>query len=105
RVVVAVIDLCVVDGSSFYFDVLKDRLYTFKNDSHERRSAQTVLHAILSALLRLLCPILSFTTEEVWQIGLERRHWGEESVFLADFPSARPEWKDAGLEEKWSRLL
>ena len=104
RVVVAVIELCMVDGSSFYFDVLKDRLYTFKKDSLERRSAQTVLHRILESLLLLLAPVLSFTSEEVWRIGLERGQWKGESVFLSDFPEASPEWKDAALEEKWSRL-
>jgi isoleucyl-tRNA synthetase len=60
-------NFCIVDMSSFYLDVLKDRLYTFKSDSVERRAAQWVLYRILSAMTRLMAPVLSFTAEEVWQ--------------------------------------
>ena len=55
-----------VDLSSIYFDVLKDRLYTSAAKSKARRSAQTALYRLLDALVRLLAPIMSFTTEEVW---------------------------------------
>ena len=58
---------CVVDLSAFYFDVIKDRLYTYAADSAGRRSAQTALWRISEAMVRLLAPILSFTCEEVWQ--------------------------------------
>ena len=63
----SIYNFCVVDMSSFYLDVLKDRLYTFKSDSGERRAAQWVLYRILSTMTRLMAPILSFTAEEVWQ--------------------------------------
>ena len=62
----AVYDFATVDLSSIYFDVLKDRLYTSATKSQARRSAQTALYRLLDALVRLLAPILSFTTEEVW---------------------------------------
>jgi isoleucyl-tRNA synthetase len=75
---------CTVDLSALYFDVLKDRLYTTATKSHARRSAQTALHRLLGALVRLLAPIMSFTSEEVWQ------HMGRtDSVHLAYFPEPR----------------
>ena len=104
RVAVAVIEFCILDCSSFYFDILKDRLYTLKKDSLERRSAQTVLHHMLSSLLPLLAPILPFTAEETWLLGREDSLWKEESVFLSDFPSLMNEWKDDGLEARWNQV-
>ena len=58
---------CVVELSAFYFDMLKDRLYTYAPNSRARRSAQTAIWRIGEALVRLLAPIMSFTCEEVWQ--------------------------------------
>ena len=83
----AVNDFCVVDLSAFYFDVLKDRLYTYAPNSAGRRSAQTAMWRILEAMARLLAPILSFTCEEVWQF-LPRVDGRVESVHLATFPDA-----------------
>ncbi len=57
---------CTVDLSSLYLDILKDRLYVEHVGGPIRRSAQTALHLILSALIRLMAPILAFTAEEVW---------------------------------------
>jgi isoleucyl-tRNA synthetase len=93
---------CVVDMSSFYLDILKDRLYTFRRDSPERRAAQWVLNEILMTMTRLMAPVLSFTAEEVWQFVREKP---AESVFLASFPEAKREFMDPGLEEKWERLI
>ncbi len=81
----AVNDFCVVDLSAFYFDVLKDRLYTYAPNSPGRRSAQTAMWRILEAMVRLLAPILSFTCEEVWQF-LPKVKDRPESVHLATFP-------------------
>jgi len=75
-----------VDLSAFYFDVLKDRLYTYAPNSRGRRSAQTAIWRIGEALVRLLAPILSFTSEEVWQ-HLPQVSGRVESVHLALFPS------------------
>ena len=60
-------EFAIVDLSSFYLDVLKDRMYTFAPTSQARRSAQTVLWQITEALVRLVAPILSFTADEVWE--------------------------------------
>src|SRR5206468_6989820 len=62
----AVYDCATVELSSIYFDVLEDRLYTAAPKSLARRSAQTALHRLALALVRLFAPILSFTMEEVW---------------------------------------
>ena len=97
----AIYQFCIIDMSSFYLDILKDRLYTFATDSKERRSAQAVLCNILKTLTKLIAPILSFTAEELWQhIPGEK----EESVFLSDFPEADEDFMDAELEKKWARL-
>jgi isoleucyl-tRNA synthetase len=85
RVYHAVNEFAIVDLSSFYIDVLKDRLYTFAPTSHARRSAQTVLWQITEALVRLVAPILSFTADEVWEY-LPTVAGREASVHLALFP-------------------
>ena len=76
---------CSVDLSSLYLDILKDRLYCEKKDGLKRRSAQTTLHLILTSLVKLMAPILSFTAEEVWQ-EFKHSESGIPSVHLAAFP-------------------
>jgi isoleucyl-tRNA synthetase len=76
---------CVVDLSAFYFDVIKDRLYTYAPDSVGRRSAQTAVWRICEAMTRLLAPILTFTCEEVWR-HLPKIADRLDSVHLAKFP-------------------
>ena len=78
-------DFCAVDMSNIYFDVLKDRLYTAAPNSRARRSAQTAVWRIGEALVRLLAPVMSFTTEEVWSF-LPKISGRQESVHLAYFP-------------------
>ena len=79
-------NFCIVDLSAFYFDVLKDRLYISAPKSQGRRSAQTTIWRIGETLVRLLAPITSFTSEEVWQY-LPRLGGRPDSVHLAQFPS------------------
>ncbi len=106
RVYHAVNEFCIVDLSSFYLDVLKDRMYTFAPTSHARRSAQTVLWQITETLVRLVAPILSFTADEVWDYlpAVEGR---EASVHLAQFP--KPEEVFSGdpakLLEEWKQIF
>jgi isoleucyl-tRNA synthetase len=76
-----------VDLSAQYFDILKDRLYTFPRSSRERKSAQTALWRIGEALLRLVAPILSFTADEAWQF-MPAMLSRPESVHLALLPNA-----------------
>ncbi len=78
-----IVELCATDLSAVYFDIAKDRLYAEAAADRRRRSTQTALHAIVSALLRLFAPIMSFTAEEAWQHVPER---DAASVFLTDMP-------------------
>jgi len=104
RVYHAVNDFCIVDLSAFYLDVLKDRLYTFAPRGLERRSAQTVLWRIAEALVRLLAPILTFTSDEVWE-HLPPISDRPASVHLALFPRADELGAaDPVLMEEWRRL-
>jgi isoleucyl-tRNA synthetase len=97
----AVYKFCIMDMSSFYLDILKDRLYTFRSDSKERVAAQVVLSNILISLTKMIAPILSYTAEEVWgHIPGDK----EESVFLTDFPEVNTDFIDNELEEKWEGL-
>ena len=80
--------------SSVYFDILKDRLYTFAPKSVGRRSAQTALYDILDKLARLVAPILAFTADEIWESIPGRR---EASVHLAEFPSVEEQAGDKEL--------
>jgi isoleucyl-tRNA synthetase len=96
------IELCAVDLSAFYMDVLKDRLYTAKRNGKARRSAQTALHHILHSLLRLVAPVLSFTAEEAWKYLPDRTG---ESVHLSRFPSAEDLPVDKELLAKWQKIL
>jgi isoleucyl-tRNA synthetase len=76
-----VYDFIVSTLSSFYLDIIKDRLYVEAKEGKKRRSAQTVLFELTKNLAVILSPVLSFTTEEVW-----RELFGGDSIFLADFP-------------------
>jgi len=67
------VGFCSEDLGSFYLDILKDRLYTIGENSQARRAAQSALHHITQAMMRLMAPILSFTANEIWQtLGLDR---------------------------------
>jgi isoleucyl-tRNA synthetase len=88
RVYHAIHDFCVVDLSSFYYDVLKDRLYTKAAKSKSRRSAQTAVWKITGALVRLIAPILVFTAEEIWKY-LPKTPGEHESVHMALFSEER----------------
>ena len=98
----AVNGFCTVEMSAFYLDILKDRVYTSKKDSVERKSAQTVMYLILDSLVRLMAPVLSFTSDEVWGYMPGER---EASVHLAQFPALNSEWKDDRLVERWERIM
>jgi isoleucyl-tRNA synthetase len=106
RVYHAVNEFAIVDLSSFYLDVLKDRMYTFAPSSHARRSAQTVLWQITKALVRLVAPILSFTADEVWDY-LPQVEGREASVHLAQFPKPEEVFSEdpSELLSEWKQLF
>jgi len=100
----AIHKFCVVDMSNFYLDVAKDTLYAEQPDGAARRSVQTVLYRIADTLLRLLVPVLAFTTEEVYAY-LRKPAGAPPSVQLLEMPCFDPQLTDPALEEKWQRLL
>ena len=106
RVYQAVNEFAIVDLSSFYLDVLKDRMYTFAPTSQARRSAQTVLWQITEALVRLVAPILTFTADEIWE-HLPAVEGRPISVHLALFPKPEEIFSEAPEEllKEWNRLL
>ncbi len=106
----AIHNFCVIDMSSIYLDILKDRLYTAKADSTERRASQWVLFEVLSVLTGLMAPVLSFTAEEVWGYVTRQKGGGkdpkaDESVFSSSFPEIQERFLDSELEERWKKLL
>ena len=96
-------NFCAVEMSALYFDILKDRLYTFPSTSRGRKSAQTALYEILKSLTCLMAPILSFTSEEVWKY-LPQGPGNAESVHLTSFPEVQGEYLDDALSERWERI-
>jgi len=106
RVYQAVNEFAIVDLSSFYLDILKDRMYTFAPTSHARRSAQTVLWQITETLVRLVAPIMSFTADEVWEY-LPTTPNREPSVHLALFPKPEEIYSQdpTKLIEEWKQLF
>jgi isoleucyl-tRNA synthetase len=94
-------EFVTVDLSAFFLDVSKDRLYTLRAGSVERRSAQTAQYVIADGLTRLLAPILSMTADEIWMNLPGTR---EESVHLAEFPRGVEIWRDQDLETRWTQL-
>lgn len=100
-----IFNFCNLDLSSFYLDILKDRLYTYAKNSKERRSAQTVLYYILERIVKLIAPILSFTAEEV---HLSFPSWNnkKESIYLYEFESnLYPSYRNEEILKKWERIL
>jgi isoleucyl-tRNA synthetase len=95
-------NFCTVDMSAFYFDVLKDRVYTSAPNSIERRSAQTAMYQILVELVKLCAPILTHTADEVWQFvpGIS-----EESVQLTEWSEVRSDYLNESLDQKWEAIL
>lgn len=92
-----------VDLSSFYLDVIKDRLYCSSKNSHPRRAVQTALFHILRETLLLMAPILPFTAEEAWE-AMPDFAGKEESVHLGIFPKFEEAWLDSSLEAEMEEL-
>ena len=95
---------CVVDMSNFYLDVLKDRLYTEKADSKERRAAQTVMYHILESLTLMLAPILAYTSDEIWRFMPHADDADPENVLFNDMPGRFELEVEDGFEAAWDRI-
>ncbi|MEQ6375255.1 isoleucine--tRNA ligase [Bacillaceae bacterium S4-13-56] len=95
-------NFCTIDLSSFYLDFAKDILYIEAKDHPRRRSIQTVYYETLTSLVKLLSPILSHTTDELWKFipGVE-----EESVQLTDMPEPKEMEDQQELKKKWDMFM
>ena len=92
-----------VDLSAFYFDIIKDRLYTFPKNSLKRRQAQSVLYCLLDRLLPLMAPVTSFLSEEAYSYF--NKSDKKESVFLEDFPKAPAVWQNSKASQLFTKLF
>lgn len=101
----AILNFCIVDLSNFYLDVLKSRLYTEKPDAVERRSAQTAMYLILDALVKLLAPVLAYTSEEIWKFMPHMDGDDAISVMLSSMPEAKAEYDSSELSDKWDKII
>jgi isoleucyl-tRNA synthetase len=95
-------NFCVIDLSSFYLDIIKDRLYAFSKDSVQRRSAQTAMHEILDVLVRLMAPILSFTADEIWHY---MGHVSSPNVHADLFIPVKKEYINTDLARRWEDVI
>jgi isoleucyl-tRNA synthetase len=103
RVYQRIYQFCSVELSSFYLDVLKDRLYAEGPDGPDRRAAQFVLARLHDALTRLLAPIIPHTAEELWEFLPAAGKLA--SVHLAEWPEPDPAWDDPDRDDFWADLL
>ncbi len=101
----AINTFCVIDMSNFYLDIIKDRLYTAKPNSKERRAAQTVMYEILEAIVKILAPMACFTAEEIWKFMPHRENENLDSVMLSYYPEVKEKYENKEIEEKWNRII
>ena len=97
-------NFCVVDMSNFYLDVLKDRLYTEKADSSERRAAQTAMYLILNAMTRMIAPILAYTSDEIWKFMPHSAADEASHVIFNEMPDKVAVDVDNDFMEFWNRI-
>ncbi len=95
------LNFCTVDLSAFYFDIRKDTLYCDSINSEKRKSCVMILNILLKSLLRWFAPILSFTTEEIYQLISKNN----KSIHLEKFLKFPEKFKDERLALKWSELI
>ena len=95
------LNFCTVDLSAFYFDIRKDTLYCDPINSEKRKSSITVLNILLSSLLKWFAPIISFTTEEIYQLISKKN----KSIHLENFINFPEKFENKELAKKWSELI
>ena len=102
----AINDFCVVELSSFYLDILKDRLYCDEATGLRRRSAQTALYLIVDAMAKLFAPILAFTCDEIWQAMPHRSGDDVRNILLNQMPADLSAYAlSAEAMEKWATVM
>ncbi len=103
-VVSSIHNFCITDMSNFYLDIIKDRLYCTGEKSVDRRAAQTAMYKILSALSRMLAPILCFTAEEIWKYIPHTASDDTRSICMNDMPEKIDITVDDSFIEKWNTI-
>ena len=98
-------NFAAVDLSSFYLDIVKDRLYTAGKKSLSRRACQTVLYETLQTLVRILAPVMPHQAEDIWLNMPEYHKNGLKSVLLANWPVVQAVWVNADLEKDFGKIL
>ena len=98
-------NFAAVDLSSFYLDIVKDRLYTSGKKSLSRRACQTVLYETMHALVRVLTPVMPHQAEDIWQNIPECQRQGLTSILLSDWVKENDEWNNEQLEEDFAKIL
>ena len=98
-------NFAAVDLSSFYLDIVKDRLYTAGKKSLSRRACQTVLYETLQTLVRILAPVMPHQAEDIWQNMPEYHKNGVKSVLLTNWPSVQAVWTNESLEKDFTKIL
>ncbi len=98
-------NFAAVDLSSFYLDIVKDRLYTSGKKSLSRRACQTVMYEILQALVRIIMPVMPHQAEDIWQNVPENQKGGLESILLSSWPEMKSEWNNPELEQEFAKIL
>ena len=102
----AINDFCVVELSSFYLDIIKDRLYCDEKDGLSRRSAQTALWLILDTMTKLFAPILAFTCDEIWLAMPHRKEDDPRNVLLNEMNNPFPFYAlEADAMERWNKVI
>jgi isoleucyl-tRNA synthetase len=96
---------CSVTLSATYHDIVKDRLYTLAPDSPLRRSTQTAIHSIFGVLVKVLAPILAFTSDEAWAYATQRTEYSDDPVHLQDWPEPHAEWNSEAIAGDFESLL
>ncbi len=98
-------NFAAVDLSSFYLDIVKDRLYTAGKKSLSRRACQTVLYETLQTLVRILAPVMPHQAEDIWQNMPDMHKNGLISVLLTNWPTIHSTWTNEALEKDFSKIL
>jgi isoleucyl-tRNA synthetase len=104
RVYQLIYNFCTVEMSSFYMDVLKDRMYCDAPTSDSRRSGQTAMYRILDSVVRMLGPVLVHTAEEAWA-AIEHKSCNVDTVHLATMPATDPAINPAANAGKWQKVM
>ncbi|MEG0770902.1 MAG: isoleucine--tRNA ligase [Clostridia bacterium] len=101
----AIHNFCVVDLSNFYLDIIKDRLYVNKADNIARRAAQSAMYIILNAVVRLVSPILCFTSDEIWQFMPHQKSDNKENIVFNAMPKVNTKFSDDEILNDFNKIL